>query len=274
MPLVAFNKPYNVLTQFTDASGRATLADYIALRGVYPAGRLDRDSEGLVLLTDDGRLQQRLADPRFKLPKTYWVQVEGVASDAALTALRRGLRLRDGLTRPAKARRIPEPTLWPRDPPIRVRQSIPTSWIEIIVAEGRNRQVRRMTAAVGHPALRLVRVAIGPYRLGDLRPGEWREVAGATSHTSGRTSAASRAPGSSRDPRLGPIGEVASATSLSRDPRLGPIGEADAGLVEWPHDLETQRGGRGDRRTRGSLSAGRRTGRRRGRAQSTGRPPR
>ncbi|MFL6653329.1 MAG: pseudouridine synthase [Sulfurifustis sp.] len=175
--LILFNKPYGVLTQFTDrVGGRATLAAYVPIPRVYPAGRLDRDSEGLLLLTDDGALQHRLSDPRHKLPKTYWVQVDGEPNDAALEHLRRGVVLDGQRTLPATVRRIAPPSLWPRDPPIRVRNNIPTSWIEIELTEGRNRQVRRMTAAVGHPTLRLVRVAIGVYRLDGLMPGEWREA--------------------------------------------------------------------------------------------------
>lgn len=174
--LILFNKPFGVLAQFTDIAGRETLASYIKIHGVYPAGRLDRDSEGLLLLTDDGRLQQRLSDPRYKLPKSYWAQVEGEPDEPSLERLRRGIILDDKLTQPAKIQRIPEPALWPRHPPIRVRQSIPTSWLEITLTEGRNRQVRRMTAVVGFPTLRLVRHAIGKYKLADLSPGQWREA--------------------------------------------------------------------------------------------------
>ncbi|QNO27119.1 pseudouridine synthase [Sphingopyxis sp. OPL5] len=176
--LILFNKPYDVLSQFTDrgtaGSTRRTLSDFIDLPGVYPAGRLDLDSEGLMLLTDDGRLQARIADPKYKMPKTYWAQVEGEVSEEALVALRRGVKLKDGLTRPAEAEAIADPGLWPRDPPIRVRKSIPDGWISLTISEGRNRQVRRMTAAVGYPTLRLVRWRIGDWTLGDLKPGEWR----------------------------------------------------------------------------------------------------
>lgn len=174
--LILLNKPFGVLCQFTDPGGRPTLADYVPVPNVYPAGRLDHDSEGLVLLTDDGALQARLADPRHHVEKVYWVQVERVPTDDALARLRAGVVLKDGPTRPARVRPIDEPpALWPRDPPIRRRASIPTAWLEIALTEGRNRQVRRMTAAVGHAALRLIRVAIGPYALGGLQPGEWKE---------------------------------------------------------------------------------------------------
>jgi 23S rRNA pseudouridine2457 synthase len=179
MTLILFNKPYGVLCQFTDeATGppRPTLAHFIARPGVYPAGRLDMDSEGLLLLTDDGRLQARIADPRHKTPKTYLAQVEGEADEAALAALRRGVRLKDGLTLPAKAERIDPPALWPRDPPVRFRKSVPDCWLRITICEGRNRQVRRMTAAVGLPTLRLVRWQVGDWTLGVLAPGTWTEV--------------------------------------------------------------------------------------------------
>jgi 23S rRNA pseudouridine2457 synthase len=180
MTLICFNKPMNVLSQFTDAgsagSPRATLSDFIDLPGVYPAGRLDRDSEGLLLLTDDGRLQARIADPRFKLPKTYLVQVEGSADDAALAALRGGVRLNDGVTRPAGAEAIDPPALWPRDPPVRFRKTVPDAWLRLTISEGRNRQVRRMCAAVGLPCLRLVRWSVGDWTLEGLAPGEWREA--------------------------------------------------------------------------------------------------
>jgi 23S rRNA pseudouridine2457 synthase len=178
--LILFNKPYGVLCQFTDrgttGSPRPTLSDFIAVPGVYPAGRLDLDSEGLLLLTDDGRLQARIADPRFKLPKTYLVQVEGDVAEASLEALRRGVTLKDGPTRPAEAERIADPMLWPRDPPVRFRKTIPDCWLKLTIREGRNRQVRRMTAAIGHPTLRLVRWSIGDWTLDGLQPGEWREV--------------------------------------------------------------------------------------------------
>ncbi|MEX1197122.1 MAG: pseudouridine synthase [Pseudohongiellaceae bacterium] len=174
--ILLFNKPFQVLSQFTDGGNRETLAHHIDAPGFYPAGRLDRDSEGLLLLTDSGRTQQRIADPRFKLGKTYWAQVEGEVDEAALQAIRAGLPLKDGMTRPAEVRRIDEPALWPRNPPIRERRHIPTSWIELVLYEGRNRQARRMTAAVGFPTLRLVRVRIGDFRLDGLQPGESRLV--------------------------------------------------------------------------------------------------
>ena len=177
--LILFNKPYGVLSQFTDARSptpRPTLSQHIDVPGVYPAGRLDADSEGLLLLTDDGRLQARIADPRFKLAKTYWVQVEGDPDDAALAALRAGVRLNDGQTLPAEVARIDPPALWPRDPPVRFRKSVPDCWLELSIREGRNRQVRRMTAAVGLPTLRLVRWRIGDWTLHDLAPGQWREI--------------------------------------------------------------------------------------------------
>ena len=170
--LIRFNKPYGVLSQFTPEGRWRGLKDFIDVPGVYVAGRLDADSEGLLLLTDDGKLQARIADPRFKLEKTYLVQVEGEPAEAALQALRRGVQLNDGLTLPAKARQIDEPpALWTREPPVRVRQAIPTTWLELVIREGRNRQVRRMTAAVGLPTLRLIRSAIGPYTLDGLAPG-------------------------------------------------------------------------------------------------------
>ena len=176
--LILFNKPYDVLSQFTDRSmvtPRRTLSDFIAVPGVYPAGRLDRDSEGLLLLSDDGALQARIADPRFKMAKTYLVQVEGEPDDAALDLLRQGLVLGDGPTRPAEVERIEAPALWLRDPPIRFRKSVPDSWLQLTIREGRNRQVRRMTAAVGHPALRLVRWSVGEWSVEGLLPGEWRD---------------------------------------------------------------------------------------------------
>jgi 23S rRNA pseudouridine2457 synthase len=239
--LIVFNKPFNVLSQFTDRDGRKTLADFISVPRVRAAGRLDYDSEGLLLLTDDGALQARIADPRHKLPKTYWAQVEGIPDAQALEKLRRGVPLSDGRTRPAEARRIPEPALWPRVPPIRFRRNIPTSWIELTLTEGRNRQIRRMTAAVGFPTLRLVRAAIGPYRLDDLQPGEWREAT---------------------PPRDGPV------------PRAQGCAGAARGLIQSKHALETERGGGGDRRARRSVPAGRGAGRRRGRAQPARRPSR
>ncbi|MCC5857105.1 MAG: pseudouridine synthase [Ectothiorhodospiraceae bacterium] len=172
--IILLNKPYDVLCQFTDRQGRRTLADFVPLKGVYPAGRLDRDSEGLVVLTDDGGLQARIAHPRHRMSKTYWVQVEGVPGEAALRGLCEGVRLRDGVTRPARARVMDTPPgLWPRDPPIRERKSVPVTWLELTLSEGRNRQVRRMTAAVGHPTLRLIRYRVGSWTIDGLEPGAW-----------------------------------------------------------------------------------------------------
>lgn len=177
--LIALNKPYGVLCQFTSDDGRPTLADYVRQKDVYPAGRLDFDSEGLLLLTDDGRLAHRLTDPRHKQPKTYLVQVDGQIDDAAIAALRRGVRLKDGPTLPAGAEHATEPEwLWPRDPPVRYRKAIPTSWLTIALQEGRNRQVRRMTAAVGFPTLRLIRIRVGEHALDELAPGEIRRLSG------------------------------------------------------------------------------------------------
>ena len=175
--LILFNKPWGVLSQFTPEGRWRGLKDFINIPGVYVAGRLDADSEGLLLLTSDGQLQARISDPRFKLKKTYWVQVEGEPNEAALVALRNGVVLNDGPTRPASAQRIGTPPgLWQRDPPVRHRKAIPTTWIELGIREGRNRQVRRMTAAVGHPTLRLIRAAVGPHALDGLVPGNWREA--------------------------------------------------------------------------------------------------
>jgi 23S rRNA pseudouridine2457 synthase len=174
--LILFNKPFNVLSQFTDKDGRKTLSDYICDKDVYVAGRLDYDSEGLLLLTNSGSLQHQISHPRQNTGKTYWVQVEGIISDEALTALRHGVTLKDGLTKPAVVRSIPEPALWDRVPPVRERKSIPTSWIEITITEGRNRQVRRMTANVGYPTLRLVRVAAATWQLENLLPGEFKTL--------------------------------------------------------------------------------------------------
>lgn len=179
--LILFNKPFAVLSQFTDAGTvagpRRTLSDFIDLPGVYAAGRLDRDSEGLLVLTDDGKLQNRIASPKHKMPKTYWVQVEGAPDEAALQALRSGVMLKDGQTLPAKARQIDQPaSLWPRDPPVRYRKTVADTWLEITISEGRNRQVRRMTAAVGHPTLRLVRYRVGNWTIDGIASGDWRHA--------------------------------------------------------------------------------------------------
>jgi len=177
--LVLFNKPYDVLCQFTGEPDRKTLADYIPIKNIYAAGRLDRDSEGLLLLTDHGRLQDFIASPAHKLKKIYWAQVEGEINHQAISQLRQGVTLKDGVTAPAEARCIDEPAVWPRTPPIRARKLLPASWLELGISEGRNRQVRRMTAALGFPTLRLIRVAIGPWHLGDLQPGQYRQLADA-----------------------------------------------------------------------------------------------
>jgi 23S rRNA pseudouridine2457 synthase len=175
--VILLNKPYDVLCQFTSEGGRATLKDYMPVAGVYAAGRLDADSEGLVVLTDDGALQARISHPRHKLAKTYWAQVEGIPDEAALTRLQTGVDLGDFVTRPCQAKLIAEPAnLWPRNPPIRYRAAIPTSWVELVLTEGKNRQVRRMTAKVGFPTLRLIRWAVGDWTLEGLAPGQWREV--------------------------------------------------------------------------------------------------
>ena len=174
--LLLFNKPYQVLSQFTDNSGKSTLADFIDIKSVYPAGRLDFDSEGLLLLTDDGRMQAQISHPKYKLSKTYWAQVEGNATQQHCDALCSGVTLKDAPASAISCRLIPEPSLWPRNPPIRVRKTIPDSWLEIVIAEGRNRQVRRMTAAVNLPCLRLVRAQIGQWSLGQLQPGEFRLI--------------------------------------------------------------------------------------------------
>jgi len=172
--IILFNKPFNVLCQFTDEQGRKTLTDFIKQKDVYAAGRLDRDSEGLLVLTDDGKLQHKITDPKNKKPKTYWVQVEGKITEAAIAQLKKGVKLKDGLTRPAKAKVISEPeTLWPREPPIRERKNIPTSWIELTITEGRNRQVRRMTAATGFPTLRLIRYRVGEWTIDNITSGEY-----------------------------------------------------------------------------------------------------
>ncbi len=174
--IILFNKPFQVLSQFTDEQQRKTLADYIQIPHVYPCGRLDRDSEGLMLLTDDGKFQAKISHPDFKLNKTYWVQVEGIPTREALETLRNGVHLKDGLTLPARVKTLEQVTLWDRYPPVRFRKTVTDSWLEISIRQGKNRQVRRMTAAVGFPTLRLVRVAIGHYRLGDLQPGQWCEI--------------------------------------------------------------------------------------------------
>ena len=177
--IIALNKPYDVLSQFTSADGAPTLGQYVSMPDVYAAGRLDKDSEGLLLLTDEPKIARRLTDPRHELPKTYWVQVEREPHEDALELLRTGVEIEGRMTRPAEVRRIAEPELWERPVPVRFRKTVPTCWLEIVLREGRNRQIRKMTAAVGHPCLRIVRVAVGSVTLGGLAPGDWREVVGA-----------------------------------------------------------------------------------------------
>lgn len=176
MSLILLNKPYGVISQFSEHEKHISLAKFIAEKNFYPAGRLDHDSEGLLILTDEGKIQNCLSHPKYKQPKTYWVQVEGLITDSALSTLEKGVTLKDGLTLPATAIKIEAPELWPRDPPVRYRAAIPTSWCKLTITEGKNRQVRRMTAAVGFPTLRLVRISIGDFALDGLSPGEWRKI--------------------------------------------------------------------------------------------------
>ncbi|GAC1383234.1 MAG: pseudouridine synthase [Hymenobacter sp.] len=215
MRYLLLNKPYEVLTQFTDEHGRATLKDFVPVPGIYPVGRLDFDSEGLLLLTDDKALQHRLSDPRFKVPKTYWAQVEGIVTEEALEQLRRGVQIKDGLTAPARADVLPAPAeLWERSTPIRFRASIPTAWLAITISQGMNRQVRKMCAAVGLPCLRLVRVSIDELTLGELVPGQWRELTGEESRKLKARFSATKQPANRKAP-----GKLASGPGPGRPPQ-------------------------------------------------------
>lgn len=228
--LLLFNKPFGVLSQFTHGDARPTLAQYIKLPNVYPAGRLDHDSEGLLLLTDNGQLQHQIAHPAHKLPKTYWVQVEGAPNSYALTRLRQGVELKDGITLPAEARLIPTPQLWERNPPIRQRQNIPTQWLEIIISEGKNRQIRRMTAAVGHPTLRLVRVKIGNWDLEGIPQGDYKIInvplpspsAAPAKRHSGKKPVSARPVGSKPKPQTTPKPKTTPKTSQGKTKPAAP----------------------------------------------------